>query len=78
MGKLGEAESLDVKFMHTLAYRHTVAMNYLLEYLGHTVRLTLIDARVIQGQFVGYDCDGNILLRYAESIECIILFDQLI
>jgi len=38
-------------------------------WLGQTLRVTLIDDRILQGQFVAVDDRSNILLRYCESLE---------
>jgi small nuclear ribonucleoprotein (snRNP)-like protein len=38
-------------------------------WLGRTLRITLTDSRVFQGQFVAIDNKFNVLLRYSEALE---------
>lgn len=38
-------------------------------WLGRTLRITLADDRVFQGQFIAIDDRRNVLLRYCEALE---------
>jgi len=39
------------------------------QWLGRTLRFSLDDGRILQGQFVGVDNELNILIRYSEFLE---------
>jgi small nuclear ribonucleoprotein (snRNP)-like protein len=39
-------------------------------WLGRTIRVSLQDGRIFQGQFVAVDRRRNVLLRYCEALEC--------
>lgn len=39
-------------------------------FLGRILKVTILDGRVFQGQLMAVDNKGNILLGYAESLEC--------